>query len=605
MLGFGPDPLAGLGGDALVNEFDREQQQILLAEQQQLAAGGGRRRSHGGAASAPGGDGSTSVGSVTGGNEEVEDGDENAFMDDFVDDDDGTVYDEPDDFMLAGVSGSAAARSAGARGQRSEQNLRKLDDGMRVVKLSGASSNAVKAQVHRDDANSRHQRRDKSDRATTENVLDPRTKLVLFKMLNKGVIARLEGCISTGKEANVYYAPTDEGGERAVKVYKTSVLSFKDRDRYVTGEFRFRNGYCKSNPRKMVKVWAEKEFRNLMRMRQAGIPSPEPVLLRLHVLVMEFIGANGVAAPRLKDAQLSSNRMRECYAQCVRHMRRLFHQCRLVHADLSEYNMLYFKKTLYIIDVSQSVEHDHPQALTFLRMDCTNVTDYFVKSGVSAMTPRELFEFIVDPTIGGPGSDAEDAYLNRMQKTILSRVREEPATVTGAADSDWAHRTNQQLVDDAVFQHAYIPRTLDEVIDVERDVFERAAEGDASTRELHYQKVTGLRDDLQGAKASNGERDDHDAKAPVPEVEQNGNSGGEEDGEMQDEHTGESSDSSLGDAEEPDFSHLSPRSARKAHKKWVKADKAEKRKDKVPKHIKKRKKRQGAVKAQRSNARKK
>lgn len=27
----------------------------------------------------------------------------------------------------------------------------------------------------------------------------------------------------------------------------------------------------------------------------------------------------------------------------------------------------------YIIDVSQSVEHDHPQALEFLRKDCTNV----------------------------------------------------------------------------------------------------------------------------------------------------------------------------------------------------------------------------------------
>jgi hypothetical protein len=40
--------------------------------------------------------------------------------------------------------------------------------------------------------------------------------------------------------------------------------------RYVTGDFRFRNGYCRSNPRKMVKVWAEKEMRNLMRLNQAG-----------------------------------------------------------------------------------------------------------------------------------------------------------------------------------------------------------------------------------------------------------------------------------------------------------------------------------------------
>lgn len=41
--------------------------------------------------------------------------------------------------------------------------------------------------------------------------------------------------------------------------------STRDRERYVQGDFRFRHGYCKHNPRKMVKTWAEKEFRNLAR----------------------------------------------------------------------------------------------------------------------------------------------------------------------------------------------------------------------------------------------------------------------------------------------------------------------------------------------------
>ncbi len=70
--------------------------------------------------------------------------------------------------------------------------------------------------------------------------------------------------------------------------------------RYVQGDFRFRTGYCKSNPRKMVKLWAEKEFRNLSRLKAAGIRCPRPVHLRMHVLVMEFVGSQGVAAPRLK-----------------------------------------------------------------------------------------------------------------------------------------------------------------------------------------------------------------------------------------------------------------------------------------------------------------
>jgi serine/threonine-protein kinase RIO1 len=39
----------------------------------------------------------------------------------------------------------------------------------------------------------------------------------------------------------------------------------RDRERYVQGDFRFRHGYSKHNPRKMVKTWAEKEMRNLNR----------------------------------------------------------------------------------------------------------------------------------------------------------------------------------------------------------------------------------------------------------------------------------------------------------------------------------------------------
>lgn len=69
-------------------------------------------------------------------------------------------------------------------------------------------------------------------------VLDKRTLLVLRRLLQRGVFDRIEGCISTGKEANVYHALTADGGSVAVKVYKTSILVFRDRDRYVSGEFR-------------------------------------------------------------------------------------------------------------------------------------------------------------------------------------------------------------------------------------------------------------------------------------------------------------------------------------------------------------------------------
>ena len=42
--------------------------------------------------------------------------------------------------------------------------------------------------------------KDKSDRATNEQVLDPRTRLILFKMIGRGLIHEVNGCVSTGKE---------------------------------------------------------------------------------------------------------------------------------------------------------------------------------------------------------------------------------------------------------------------------------------------------------------------------------------------------------------------------------------------------------------------
>ena len=216
--------------------------------------------------------------------------------------------------------------------------------------------------------------KDKADRATVENVLDPRTRNILFKLLRANTITSVNGCISTGKEANVYHCSTpDEEKNLALKVYKTSILVFKDRSSYTHGEFRFRQGYKGKNPRKMVAAWAEKEVRNLNRLEQAGIPGPKPVFQRQNVLLMNFLGQGNTAAPRLKDLEnVPVSKWSDMYIQVLKHVRKIFQVCRLVHADLSEYNMLFHEGVVYIIDVSQSVEHDHPNALTFLRKDCYN-----------------------------------------------------------------------------------------------------------------------------------------------------------------------------------------------------------------------------------------
>uniref|UniRef100_A0A4W6CN54 Serine/threonine-protein kinase RIO1 n=1 Tax=Lates calcarifer TaxID=8187 RepID=A0A4W6CN54_LATCA len=328
--------------------------------------------------------------------------------------------------------------------------------------------------------------KDKSDRATVEQVLDPRTRMILFKMLSRGVISEINGCISTGKEANVYHASTSAGESRAIKIYKTSILLFKDRDKYVSGEFRFRHGYCKGNPRKMVRTWAEKEMRNLIRLQTAGIPSPDPLLLRSHVLLMSFIGKDNMPAPLLKNASLSESKARELYLQVLQNMRKMFQDARLVHADLSEFNMLYHNGDAYIIDVSQSVEHDHPHALEFLRKDCSNVNEFFVKHGVAVMTVRELFDFITDPSITCHNIDQ---YLEKAMVIAAERTSEQ--------------RSDQDRVDEEVFKKAYIPRTLTEVSHYERDIDLMRTKEEESAISGHednilYQTLIGLKRDLSG-----------------------------------------------------------------------------------------------------------
>lgn len=333
--------------------------------------------------------------------------------------------------------------------QPSEKLFKKYTNKINVERFEGhlpnQAINTLRESDRRADAD-RFRSKDKHDRATAEQVMDPRTRMILFKLLNRGTISEINGCISTGKEANVYHATSKAGDEFAIKIYKTSILVFKDRDKYVSGEFRFRSGYCRHNPRKMVRVWAEKEMRNLVRMQNAGMNVPSPVLLRSHVLLMSFLGKDGWPAPKLKDVEISSSKARELYRDCIIMMWNIYNKCKLVHADLSEFNLLYHEGKIVVIDVSQSVEHDHPHALEFLRKDITNISDFFAKKGVSTMTVRELFTFITDPNI-------VEANMEDHLEEISERI----------ADRDIDHLTEQEKVEEEVFKKAYIPKRLDEV----------------------------------------------------------------------------------------------------------------------------------------------
>jgi RIO kinase 1 len=394
-------------------------------------------------------------------------------------DDDYDVDYTEDDFEFGGSSSGGGTNSNMKSVTMSSSKLNLDSRETSTKSMSHAVSNSV-SKMSNMAASKRTTHTGRDDRATVEQCLDPRTRLILFRLLSTGIFEKIDGCLSTGKEANVYYAKagsanindpflkgeTDDGElvpEYAVKIYKTSILVFKDRDKYVSGEHRWRKGYCKSNPRKMVKVWAEKEMRNYRRLYSANIPTPKPVLLKSHVLVMEFLGVDGWPSPRLKDAQLSERRLRQAYVQTVLILRHMYQRCRLVHGDFSEYNLLWHDNRVFVIDVSQSVENDHPSALDFLRKDISNVNDYFHKNGnLSVMTTRQLFEFITSTVI----ENTEESESNALD-AIMAEADQHADKLAQASTRDQKEWEQKNEVDEAVFMSQFLPRSLNQVAEVD------------------------------------------------------------------------------------------------------------------------------------------
>merc|ERR1711915_55326 len=201
--------------------------------------------------------------------------------------------------------------------------------------------------------------------------------------------------------------------------FKTTLNEFKTRDKYIRDDYRFKDRFGKQNPRKIIHMWAEKELHNLMKMAKGGIRVPDVVLLKKHVLVMSFIGSDGKPAPKIKDAVegMTKAQVSDAYNQVVSMMVDMYNICHLVHADLSEYNILWYEEECWIIDVSQSVEPIHPSGLNFLYRDCSNISNFFCKWSVpEVQSATDLFNKITGLELK-EGSESELlSQINGYQK---------------------------------------------------------------------------------------------------------------------------------------------------------------------------------------------
>lgn len=231
-----------------------------------------------------------------------------------------------------------------------------------------------------------------SDRAVFEEVFDRSTLKTIYDFLSKKRIGEIHGAVKSGKEARIYWGKSSNGEELAIKIYLTVSAEFKKgMIPYISGDPRF--VHVRKGTLPLIFAWAQKEFKNLKRAYNAGVCVPKPIDIKKNVLIMEFIGKNGICAPVIKKVYLKNPL--HVYRQLLTAVTKLYQKAKLVHADLSEYNVMMWKNKPMIFDMSQSVLLDHPMADQFLRRDLENLYRYFKKLNVEVFSVDEMYRSVL------------------------------------------------------------------------------------------------------------------------------------------------------------------------------------------------------------------
>jgi RIO kinase 1 len=201
------------------------------------------------------------------------------------------------------------------------------------------------------------------------------------------------GVLKSGKEADVHLVERRLGSALnalAAKRYR----GFEDRlfrndARYRTarrtGNSRIDRAMAKGSTAGLAfraRQWVATEFEVLCRLWSAGVAVPYPVQLMGNEIMLELIGSPDQVAPRLVQADITADQVRQLWPQIVDNLR-LMARAGVVHGDLSAYNVLLDGQRPVFIDFPQSVDPvAHPEGLSLLERDVLNITTWFNKRGI-------------------------------------------------------------------------------------------------------------------------------------------------------------------------------------------------------------------------------
>ena len=223
-----------------------------------------------------------------------------------------------------------------------------------------------------------------------DNVFDVPTLMTINELRSDGIIKHMKSSLAAGKESKVYLAVAPDGSLRIVKIYLTVSAEFKKRMQYIAGDPRFSD--IKLGSRSLIMTWARKEFKNMWTAHTVGVRVPLPIAVKKNVLVMEFVcDSEGNPAPALVNAEeITLNDYREVIEQ----MTMLYQKAKLVHADLSEYNIFKTDLGIMLFDFGSAVDIQHPNSKQFLLRDVLNINRFFERRGIEVLDTAQVEEKI-------------------------------------------------------------------------------------------------------------------------------------------------------------------------------------------------------------------
>jgi RIO kinase 1 len=210
----------------------------------------------------------------------------------------------------------------------------------------------------------------------------------------KGLIRDVVGVVKSGKEATVYRCTGQEDGEYlAAKIYRPRMFRSLQNDavyrenRMAEKDCRLQKAMDKMSRRGRafrMESWIRFEFDTHKRFYNAGVAVPEPVDSYGNAIHMEYIGDEQEPAPILHHVELDPLNAEPLFNELILNIE-LMLTCDRVHADLSAFNVLYWREKAIIIDFAQAVDaRSGPEVFKLLSRDVENIAKYFAKNGISA-----------------------------------------------------------------------------------------------------------------------------------------------------------------------------------------------------------------------------